>query len=440
MNVATVAVEGTRDAPRLERVTAALLLGFVAALQVSIALAHILLAGMLVSWTLLRMWERRRPSAPAFFMALLAYAALTLASSAFSVDPAASLLDSKQLVLFAIVPAVYDIARGPRASMAIDVVISVGAASAVFGIVQYGVLHYDNLGQRPQGTLTHYMTYSGLLMLVIGAAAARLVFGARDRIWPALVMPALIVALALTFTRNAWIGACAAVGLLLILKDFRLTALLPVVLALLFLLAPEGLISRLTSTFNAQDPANQDRFAMIEIGALMVRDRPLTGVGPNMVPRVYSQYRPDYAVNETNPHLHNVPLQIAAERGLPALAVWIWFVGATALALFRLFRQTGPRARTDRPAPAGRVAPGPESVLAATALASMAAMLAAGLFEYNFGDSEFLMLFLVLITLPFAAARAESPTRTPPPHRAGVREGDPGAARWGADDAAPDHG
>ena len=33
-------------------------------------------------------------------------------------------------------------------------------------------------------------------------------------------------------------------------------------------------------------------------------------------------------------------------------------------------------------------------------------MLAAGLFEYNFGDSEFLMLFLVLVTLPYAAERA----------------------------------
>ena len=32
------------------------------------------------------------------------------------------------------------------------------------------------------------------------------------------------------------------------------------------------------------------------------------------------------------------------------------------------------------------------------------AMLAAGMFEYNFGDSEFLMLFLILVTLPFAAA------------------------------------
>jgi hypothetical protein len=40
-------------------------------------------------------------------------------------------------------------------------------------------------------------------------------------------------------------------------------------------------------------------------------------------------------------------------------------------------------------------------------LGAVAAMLAAGMFEYNFGDSEFLMLFLVLVTLPFAAERPE---------------------------------
>jgi len=39
-------------------------------------------------------------------------------------------------------------------------------------------------------------------------------------------------------------------------------------------------------------------------------------------------------------------------------------------------------------------------------VAAMVAMLVAGLFEYNFGDSEFLMLFLGLITLPWAAAHA----------------------------------
>jgi O-antigen ligase len=361
----------------------------VAALQFSIALSQILLAALFVSWVALRIQDRTRPAAPPFFLALAAFGILTLVSSAFSDDPRISFIDNKQLLLLAIVPAVYDIARGPRASTIAELVITVGAASALIGIQQYGVLHYDNLGQRPQGTLTHYMTYSGTLMLVTTTAAARIIFGARDRIWPSLVMPALVVALALTFTRNAWIGTCFATGLLFILKDFRLAALLPVILAVLFVVAPEGVVHRLTSTFNAQDPGNQDRFAMIEVGARIVADHPLTGVGPNMVPRVYDQYRPDYAINESNPHLHNVPLQIAAERGLPALAVWLWFVGAVTLALFRMFRQ------------------GRERVLVATGLAAVAGMLAAGLFEYNFGDSEFLMLFLVLITLPFAAARQD---------------------------------
>jgi hypothetical protein len=43
---------------------------------------------------------------------------------------------------------------------------------------------------------------------------------------------------------------------------------------------------------------------------------PLTGVGPDMIIQVYPHYRDKSAVNQLNPHLHNVPLQIAAERGL----------------------------------------------------------------------------------------------------------------------------
>jgi len=327
--------------------------------------------------------------APPFFLPLALYAVATLVSSAFSSDRATSFIDDKQLVLFAIVPLVYDLARRERASTVVDVIVSVGAASAAYGIIQYGVLHYDNLGRRPEGALTHYMTYSGILMLVICAAVARLVFGRRDRVWPALVMPALVVALALTFTRSAWVGASIAVGVLLILRDFRLTALLPVFVAIAFAIAPQAITTRMTSMFNAQDPANQDRLAMVEVGARMIADHPLTGVGPNMVPRLYERYRPDYAINPVNPHLHNVPLQIAAERGLPALAVWLWCIGAIVVSAVRLFRRPDDR------------------VLAAGALAAVAAMFAAGFFEYNFGDSEFLMMFLVLVTLPFAAVHRD---------------------------------
>jgi hypothetical protein len=69
--------------------------------------------------------------------------------------------------------------------------------------------------------------------------------------------------------------------------------------------------------------------------------------------------------------------------------LWIWFVAGAAIDLKRLFDSAGPR-----------------RWLPAAGLAVVVAMLTAGLFEYNFGDSEFLMLFLFLITLPFAASRS----------------------------------
>ncbi len=50
-------------------------------------------------------------------------------------------------------PAAYQLARGNRALTVFNVIITVGAASAILGIVQYGLLNYDHLGQRPQGTL-----------------------------------------------------------------------------------------------------------------------------------------------------------------------------------------------------------------------------------------------------------------------------------------------
>jgi O-antigen ligase len=389
MTTAAMSVTHPRIAHGLERATVVLLLCFVASLQMSIAAANILLALMLVCWAAQLVQDRTLPAAPRFFWPLVAYAGVTVAISVFSLDPSISIVDDKQLLLFVIVPAVYQVARGERAALVVDVIVSVGAASAAYGIIQYGLLHYDNLGRRPEGAMSHYMTYSGLLMLVICAAAARLIFGRQGRTWPALVMPALVVALALTLGRSAWIGASVAIALLLALKDLRLTILLPLFVAVLFAVAPGTVTRRVMSIFDVQEPTNQDRLAMIEMGARMVNDHPLTGVGPNMIPRVYAQYRPDYAINPINPHLHNVPLQIAAERGLPALAVWLWFVFSLVVAQFRLFRRQR------------------DKVPAAAALAAVFAMLAAGLFEYNFGDSEFLMLFLVLVTLPFAAARGD---------------------------------
>src|SRR5262249_12918223 len=151
--------------------------------------------------------------------------------------------------LFLLVPVTYRLATNSRAQLLVSVALSFGAASATYGIFQYAILHYDNLGRRPQGTLGHYMTYSGLLMLVIGAAAPRVLFARRARVCAGPVLPALLVALALTLSRSAWVGACAAVAVLLTLKDFRMLAVLPVLAAILLASAPTTVQARFMSIF-----------------------------------------------------------------------------------------------------------------------------------------------------------------------------------------------
>jgi len=131
---------------------------------------------------------------------------------------------------------------------------------------------------------------------------------------------------------------------------------------------------------------------MYHAGFQIVKRYPVLGTGPNVVHIVYPAFRDPDAVDPTPPHLHNVPLQIAAERGLPALAVWVWFLVSAVITLIRQVRA------------------GPSPFLAAAGIGAIAAMLGGGFFEYNFGDSEFLMLFLVVLTLPWANRLAPTPS------------------------------
>ena len=92
-----------------------------------------------------------------------------------------------------------------------------------------------------------------------------------------------------------------------------------------------------------------------------------------------------------NVHLHNNIIQIAAERGIPALLAWLTFVGWAFLSLIRRLRDKNP---TLRPVTVG-------------ALAALVGVFIAGFFEYNFGDSEITVLLLYMITIPFALAKTQ---------------------------------
>src|SRR5436190_15187272 len=117
-------------ADRLETAATLALYGVAGTVVFSIAAAQILLTVAVGCWLALLLVRGERIAVPRFFWPLLAYAALTLASAAFSPDRLASFVDCKQLVLLAIVPLTYRLASGSRGTRLMTVLGSFAGVAA----------------------------------------------------------------------------------------------------------------------------------------------------------------------------------------------------------------------------------------------------------------------------------------------------------------------
>src|SRR6185436_10286195 len=151
----------------------------------------------------------------------------------------------------------------------------------------------------------------------------------------------------------------AGVAVVAFLRAPRALWLLPAGLGALLILRPAPIVERLT----IMDASSRDRYYMWQAGIDMIRDKPVFGQGPGMVQSAYPSYRWSEAPNPETPHLHDNALQIAAERGLPCLAWWLWLVAAIMGDAYRELRRHDPRS----------------TGAAGAALALMAAIMVAGL-------------------------------------------------------------
>ena len=273
-----------------------------------------------------------------------------------------------------------------------------GTMAAALSIIQYFFMARNTIRYRVTGFMGHWMTLSGELMLVIICLAGYLVFASSKRrlLW-FLLLSTLSVSLALTMTRSVWIATVSGLILLLFMRYFHWKTLLIAVvsLALMGLLAPEPLQVRMRSVFSSQDPSNYARSAIWKAGLRMVGAHPWLGVGPQRVYRVFYDYHPHpedrYRDGFFPIHLHNNLLQFAAERGIPCALAWLWLVVKLAVDHWKRFR----RPFNDQ---------GTHSVHAIGFL-SVVVLFSAGMFEFNFGDSEVLMIFLFLASAPYVADR-----------------------------------
>lgn len=367
-------------------------LGFwLALVQISIAASQIVLTFVVMLWCYHVATGKLELVRLPLDAPIAAFAILSLAATAFSFDPATSLSATKKLVLLVVPYIVVSVLRPSSASVMVTLLIGVGDLAAILGLWQYFFGDLGDLHHRIRGFMSHYMTFSGQLMAVGTLAMAELFLG-RNRRFFALASTILIyTTLILTLTRSAWLGVLAAMAVIFFMKDRRLFAALPVVVAAALFLVPQHVSTRVES-FLRPDTSGLDRIYMLQSGARMTANHPWLGVGPNMVELVYPIYSIEGAPHHENVHLHNNVAQIAAERGIPCLIAWLWLIVVALRGALRAYQDADP-GTSERP-------------LAAGALALLVAGLVAGLFEYNYGDSEFQMLFSFGMGIPFVLQRA----------------------------------
>lgn len=373
----------------------------------SIVVSEVFFGVAILLW-LADCWKSRtfRLKSPPFTPFLLAFFAGVLMAIAFSSDVLASAPYLKKFIKFLYIFLIFTYLSRAQVELALKGMFGILGGSAVLGAVQYFWLWEVHLLNRIDGFMGHWMTFSGQLMLVAVALAGYLFLyqlpsaktgekrenWSRERILPIAASGGLLAlflfVLILTQTRNALLGTLA--GLLLILWVYRIRWVMGgmVLLVVVFFALPAGFKERLYSSFDPNDTTTRIRIELFLTGKNMIVAHPWTGLGPSMVSRHYEDY------NETDEfptwiyqHLHNNFLHIAAEMGVITLLIWIALWVRLCWDFIHFVRDQG----SDRFV----------SCMAMTGVAVVAAFLLAGLFEYNFGDSEILILLLFFITIPY---------------------------------------
>jgi|SRR5579884_31204 O-antigen ligase len=241
---------------------------------------------------------------------------------------------------------------------------------------------------RSGGLLNHWMVYGTVEILVVAGLFA---FWwsypeERRRWWPAAAING--IAIVLSLTRMAWVTCFAMMGVVLLWRRSKWLWALPLLPALLFILSPASVKERVTQSIKPSYYSNLERLEMLRVGWEMVKEHPLTGVGPGRIDKLYTSYlRPNDPLPAYHGHLHNNAVQLAAEFGIPVALAALLFV----LALFHELLRASKTARRRE-----------EHFAARTGILALFGYLVAGLFEYTYGHSLGLILlaFAVLAALP----------------------------------------
>lgn len=254
---------------------------------------------------------------------------------------------------------------------------------------------------RASGLYGQFVTYAEVLQLIIALSMGLFVSLPIKRRWTAALLIGALAglgfALLLTVTRASWLGCAVSSFIILILGVSRRMLILigllaiPLIVAGLFVLQQK----RNVAFIDQADQSTTWRETVWHEGFNLLVSKPrhlLVGVGMDSIKGHWRQWGMFDGGRIPWGHMHSNFLQIALERGVPALILWLAFLFVYARTLWRSVRRGAKLEWIDRGILLG-------------ALGGLGGFITSGLVHYNWGDSEVVMVLYMIMGLSLAVTR-----------------------------------
>jgi O-antigen ligase len=224
-----------------------------------------------------------------------------------------------------------------------------------------------------------------------------------------LALVGMIGALMLAVTRASWLAFAISTALILLVSVSRRAVLVAGVLAIPLILAGLFVLQqkRNVGFIDPQDQSTSWRETVWREGFHLLVSKPrhlLVGIGMDSIKAHWREWGMFDKGRLPWGHMHSNLLQIALERGLPALIVWLGLLFIYARTIWRMLRE---KTRLDWI----------EHGILLGALGGLVGFFISGLVHYNWGDSEVIMIFYFVMGLVMAlnhklASNENEPGRT----------------------------
>jgi hypothetical protein len=251
---------------------------------------------------------------------------------------------------------------------------------------------------RASGWTRHYETFAEILQMVaqlaFGLALANLSNHGSNKYFKVALVASAILGIGIALTAMRTVLLSFVVGASVIVWRSLRGTLRFVITAALFLILGFGAVvvwqTRAEGALSLGDPSSSLRTEVARVGFRRIWIHPILGHGMDAMKLHWAEW--GFPGKEML-HLHSTPLQLAFDRGLPMLALWVWLVIAFLVHLLRASKNASELSDTNT-----------YGILLGS-LGALIGFLFSSVVNYNYGDAEVAMMFWWLMGIAMAISQ-----------------------------------